>query len=453
MSFTESHHETMISSRFLRASLLGMAGMAWALFPDVVAAQRLARTESALQLSLFGAQTAAARISPDLVAAREGVAAAAARERQSGAYPNPTLAYDREQTSGGGQTYSQSIATLDQPIELGVRGARREAARIRREAAEARRDAVDAQLRYDVARAYALTLAADRRATLADQAAEAFGQALRVSERRLAAGDVSGYANRRIRLEAARYAIVRAEAALARRSARLALASLVLSEPTSASGLILSDSLPLETPDVTADTLVALALRARAELRASERDAQAGAAEASLARRERLPVPVLSGGVKTERVSASPQPLRGFAAGVSLPLPLWNRSGGAIDAAAAESRRRIAETESMRRRVTREVLDAADAYRATAEQITLLAPQLGPESSTALRAAQVAYSEGEASLVEWLDAVRAYHEAESSFATLRAELLIRRAALERAVGTRLSPLDIGAGTYAPARKD
>ena len=429
--------------------------MAWPLFPGFLAAQQPTRADSELQLSLAGALTAAARVSPDLVAAREGVAATTARERQAGAYPNPTLAYSREQTSGGGLRNSQNLATVDQPIEFGVRGARREAARLRREAAEARRDAAEAQLRYDVTRAYALAVAADRRAALAAQAAEAFSQAVRVSERRLAAGDVSGYANRRIRLEAARYATIRAEAALARRSARLALAALVLSEPSaaSASGLTLTDSLPVQTPAYAADTLVTLALRARAEVRASEREAQIGAAEATLARRERIPVPVLSGGVKTEGVAAESEPLRGFAAGVSLTLPLWNRGGGAVEAAGAESRRRAAEAESLRRRVAHEVIDAADAYGATSEQIALLAPQLGPESRTALRSAQVAYAEGEASLVEWLDAVRAYHEAESSFVNLRADLLVRRAALERAVGTRLSSLDTSAGAVVPARRD
>ncbi|HVE78793.1 MAG TPA: TolC family protein, partial [Gemmatimonadaceae bacterium] len=182
----------------------------------------------ALPLSLAEARAAARRTSPDLAAAREAVAAAAARERQAAAFPNPTLAYGREQTSADGQTNSQNIATLEQPLELGgIRGARRDAARLRREALEARLAAAEIQLDFDVARAYALALAADRRATLADQAAGAFGQALRISERRLAAGDVSGYANRRMRLEAARYAALRAEAELARRSARLALAALV----------------------------------------------------------------------------------------------------------------------------------------------------------------------------------------------------------------------------------
>src|SRR5688500_8137459 len=108
----------MITSRFRRASLLGMAAMAWPLLPSFLAAQQPTRADSELQLSLAGALAAAARVSTDVVAAREGVAAAAARERQAGAYPNPTLVYSREQTSGGGQTNSQNLATIDQPIEL-----------------------------------------------------------------------------------------------------------------------------------------------------------------------------------------------------------------------------------------------------------------------------------------------------------------------------------------------
>ena len=429
----------MITSRYLRASLLGVLGAVCPVAPS--AAQRPAAGNAAdsepQQLSLAAALAAAMRVSPELAAAREAAAAAVARERQAGAFANPTLAYSRERTSGGGLTNSQHIATLDQPLELsGLRDARRDVARSRRDAADARRSAAEAQLRFEVTRAYAVAVSADRRATLAEQASEAFGQALRVSERRLAAGDVSGYANRRIRLEAARYATVRAEAALARRSARHFLATLVMADPSpsSISALVLTDSSPPDMRDVATDALVAAALRSRAELRAARSEAEASVAEARLASRERIPVPVVSGGPKTERTSGVSDGLHGFAAGVSLPLPLWNRGRAAVEAAEAESRRHLAETESLRRRVVREVTEAADAYRVAAEQVAVLTPQLGPEARTALRAAQVAYSEGEASLVEWLDAVRAYHEAESSFATLRADLVVRRAALERAVG-------------------
>ena len=398
---------------------------------------------SSRTLTLDQAREMARRVSPELIAAREAVAAAAGRERQAGAFPNPTISYQREQTSGDGQTNSQNIASIDQPIELGgTRGARVAVAQFRREVAEARLAAAQAQLDHDVTRAYALAVAADRRAMLAEQAASAFGRARTVSQARLVQGDVSGYSHRRIQLEAARYAGLLAEARLERRTAQLTLLTLLAPSADSATSirdtdLILEDSLVVTSVVISDDSLRALAARHRAELRIATLEAEATAAEARLAARERIPVPTLTAGIKNEQVVGGDD-FSGFVAGVSLPLPLWDRRRGAIEAAGAESRRRVAEVDVVRRRIASEVAEAAAALRAVDEQLDLLRPQLGAESQAALRAAQVAYAEGEISLVEWLDAVRAYQEAEATFASLRAESLIRRAALERAVGVPLA---------------
>jgi outer membrane protein, heavy metal efflux system len=126
-------------------------------------------------LTLGEARDAARRVSPELDAAREAVTAAAARERQAHAVPNPTLSYQREQTSGNGETNSQNIASVDQALEFGgTRGARVAAARLRREIAEARLAAAEAQLDFDVTRVYANAAAADRKVELAERAANAF---------------------------------------------------------------------------------------------------------------------------------------------------------------------------------------------------------------------------------------------------------------------------------------
>ncbi len=421
--------------------IIMVAGLSMtAIAPPLLHAQDPSRPGSAWALTLEQARDLARRVSPELAAAREAVAAAAGRERQAGAFLNPTLSYQREQTSGDGQANSQNIASIDQPIELGgIRGARIDVARLRREVAEARVAAAEAQLDFDVTRAYALAVAADRRATLAQQAASAFARASSVSRTRLVEGDVSGYSHRRIQLEAARYAGLLAEASLTRRTARLTLASFLAASVDSLRGadLVLDDSVADLAVAIADDSLLSLAARHRAELRAATLEVAAAAAEGRLVARERIPVPTLSAGLKNEQVVGGGD-FNGFVAGVSLPLPVWDRRRGAIDAADAEERRRLAEAETVRRRVAREVADAAAAFRAVDEQLSLLRPLLGSESQMALRAAQVAYTEGEISLVEWLDAVRAYQEAEGTFATLRAESLIRRAALERAVGVPLS---------------
>jgi outer membrane protein, heavy metal efflux system len=402
-----------------------------------------AAAQAATPLTLAEVRAAARGASPDVRAAREAVAAARGRERQAGLIANPTLSYGREQTSGSGWSNAQDIIAVEQPLEFGaLRSARMESARLRREAAEARLEVAEVQADYEATRAYARAVAADRRARLADQAASAFMQAAGVSEQRLAAGDVSGYAVRRVRLEAARYAALRAEAMMASGEARLQLGALLATDVGGVRRLDapLRDSLPPAIGVASADSLRAAALRARAEVRVAELEARAAQADARLVARERTPVPTLQAGFKTETQAGSDDRLNGFIAGISLPLPLFDRRQGAVDAAGAESRRLEAELEGLRRRVALEVAEAHEALVAVREQLALLAPQLGIEADRALSAAQVAYTEGEITLVEWLDAVRAYQEAEASYATLRAEALIREAALERAVGALLPQL-------------
>ena len=387
-------------------------------------------------LTLAEARAMAQRSSPELAAGRYGVAAAVGRERQAGAFPNPTLFYTREQTSREGASNSQDIVGLEQPLELGgQRGARRDAARFERAAAEARLAGTAARIDYEVARSYATAVAAERRAALADQAAEAFGGAVRVSQARLAGGDVSGYQNRRLALEAGRYAALRLQALVARDSAFHTVASLV-GLADSAGSLALVDTLTPAPLAQAVDSLVAHALARRAELRAAMLEAEAGAAEARLAGVERVPTPILSGGYKHERLSGG-EALGGFVAGVSLPLPLWDRRGGALEAAQAEAARRRADVEGLRRRTAHEVRTAFEAHQSLGSQLDLLEAQLGEDALKARRAAEVAYAEGEISLLEWLDSVRAYQEAEAWYATLRAEYITRRAALERATGATL----------------
>jgi outer membrane protein, heavy metal efflux system len=390
-------------------------------------------------LSLPSARQLARAQSPELTAAREAVAAAIGRERQASVRLNPTLGFSREQTSGGGQSNAQNILGVDQTIELpGLRDARRDAGRARREAAEARVSAVEAQLDYDVARAYAVALTADRRAALAADAARAFAAAVVVSDRRLREGDISGFAARRIRLEAVRYATLEAEAVLARRTARLTLASLLA---TNADSLrlfdgVLSDSTVTQLVAYSPDSVVARALATRSELRAATFEIAAAEADARLAARERTPSPTLSAGLKSESSTGTSR-MNGFVAGLSLPIALFDRREGSIAAADAEARRRAAELEVLRRRIAREAIESVEALRAIQGQIQLLSTQFVNDATTALRSAQTAYAEGEITLLEWLDTVRAYQEAETSLTTLRSEYLIRAAAVERAAGIPL----------------
>lgn len=407
--------------------------------------------------------------SPELRGAREAVLAAAGLERQAVAFANPVLNYGREQTSRGGQTNSQDILQLEQPLEpFGLRAARREAARSRREAAEAQLVQMRTRVDADVARAYAFAVAADQRAHLATQFATVVTEAQRVSDQRLAAGDVSGYAARRLRLEAARFAAVRAAAMLEQRHARVVLASMLGRPPAAADSLVLPDDLSDATTlltnlipreDVTLDSLIRLAGARRADVRAVQLEAAGRRADARVVARSRFPVPVLSAGYKGERVAGGPVStggFSGFVAGVSVPLPLFDRRAGAVGAADATARVSDATVDALMRRVAEDVANAVDAMRGAEAQRRTLAPHMGDDARIALVAVQASYTEGEISLVEWLDAVRAYQDAQSSYATLLAEVTVRRATLAQALGLPLLPDTRAPGTdaaAAPIRKN
>jgi len=390
-------------------------------------------------LTLAQAREAARARSPEIAAARHALDAARGRARQAGAFVNPVIIYNREEAGAAGAMTTQDIVAVDQRLEIpGVRLARRDAARLRADATEARLRGVEAQLDLDVTRAFAAVVASERRSELAAQAARAFTAAVSTSERRLAEGDISGFALRRIRLEAARYATLASEADLARRTARNALATLMGAGVDSAARLASPSDSALVTTAFSDDSLLAIALHARSDLRAAALEADAATAITRLVARERIPPAMLTLGRKSEQTITGER-RSGLVAGVTVPVPLWDRRGGAALAGAAEAGQRAEEQELARRRAAREVRDATAALRSARDQIRALAPVVQADAVAALRSAQVAYAEGELTLLEWLDTVRAYFETETTYAALRAELLVRAATLERAIGAPVIP--------------
>lgn len=386
------------------------------------------------RVTLANALVLARANSPELAAAGQAVAAARGRERQARAFPNPVLEYGREQTSSDGVDNSQDVLSLEQRLDLfGQRRARRSAAALQRAATEARAAAARSRLDYQVTRSYAMARAASRRSTLAEEAAQTFRRAVNVSRDRLTAGDISGYQHRRLRLEAARYAALELEARVVRDSALRALRLLTgLRE----ADIHLVDSFPPAAMAIPIDSLVVLALESRPELRAARFDTEAAEAEVGVARAERHPVPAVNAGFKTERVGDGNR-LNGFVVGLSLGLPAWDRKSGSIDAAGAEAGRRAAEAAILRRETRAQVEAAYDAVEALTGELAALQAELGGEAMQARRAAEAAYAEGEITLLEWLDAVRAYHEAETTWISLWSEYVARRAELQRATGIPL----------------
>jgi len=379
-------------------------------------------------LSLAGALALARQHAPALriVDARRDVAIGRARETSQ--FINPTVEYRRENL---GSTLPPDIfATVYLPFDLtGRRLALRSAgsAATRRASADAiasRREAelqvVRAWLRAAVARDHAEVLRAQ---------ADALAEIARVDAERQREGIVAEGVALRTKLEADRARVTHAVAAgdLARARADLARTLGVPAETLPPIARLSAPRLP-EPPDSVAAS--SLALQARPEVEAREAGLREAKARLGAEQRGAIGDWQLQGGSKKTGGVMTGQ------LGLALPFPIFNRNDGARQRARGELAEATAWNDDIVIGVRAETFAALTAYtalRAQAADVASFATR-GREVATIAR---VAYAEGQASLVELLDAERASADALMAHARWAAEAWLARLELERALGLRL----------------
>ena len=377
--------------------------------------------EEALQL--FGANNLELRL------ARSRRAEAAGLARQANAFPNPTAAVTHEPLSRNDQSYSETYLTLSQRFELpGERSARAEAANGVLGAAEARLRADSARLGFAVRQAFVEAAMAEERLAISERVTGVFRLGAQNAAVREAEGDISLYELRRLLVERTRYENRLAEALLAVSAARRALTFLLLPE-ADAADVAPSGPLGVLPPEPTLDGVLENAISRRQEIVAARSEVEAARAGVRLARAERIPDITATGGSKRQSDGLS-----GFFLGVSIPLSLFDRSAGAIEATEAQvqsAEERLALTS---RQVENDLSRAIESYRSLRGRSELLGENLLEEDPDLLQIAQVAYDAGEMDLVQLLDAAEALWDARTAQARLKADLWTAYYDLERAAG-------------------
>jgi cobalt-zinc-cadmium efflux system outer membrane protein len=125
--------------------------------------------------------------------------------------------------------------------------------------------------------------------------------------------------------------------------------------------------------------------------------------------------------------------LSGTYLGILIPMPVWDRRTGAIDAAESRVSAALARLADTERKVRNDVARALLAYTSHRARMDLLdAPRT--EAADLLAIAQVAYEAGEMDLIELLDAADALREAQALETRLRAGFWTSYFDLERAAG-------------------
>lgn len=374
------------------------------------------------KITLPQALEEAASRSPAVVAAEAEVREAEARARQAGYRQNPELSVEVENFGGTGDLKglqsTEATVALNQRLDLGGRrSARVAAARADIAVQRLRLATARADLAQNVRQEFARSVAARETLEQADQAVERARELARVATVLVEAGRDPPLRALRARSALAQ-ALAEQEAARAEElAARSTLASLLGSSVPV--GAVTGSSIDLTPAEVD--------LQRSLDVRLADAETAAAEAELRLQLAERRIDPAVGVGVRHVRETGD----FGLVAGFSMPLRLFDRNQGNIEAARAAVAGARARRASAITSVTARGRNAIATVEAAERRVTALEEGALPEAAEALRLAQIAFREGRASLLELLDAQESYTAAQAALTEARLALAIATAELGR----------------------
>ena len=159
-------------------------------------------------------------------------------------------------------------------------------------------------------------------------------------------------------------------------------------------------------------------------------------AEAQLAQADRIPNPIVSIGSRRLRDLGA----NALTAGISIPLPLFNRNQGAVK----EAQYRIEKTQEAQRAATvlahHMLTDAYQQLSMAYEEAQALRDEILPAARESFEAMQEGYREGKFDLLMVLDAQRTFFEVTNRYINALETYHLTRSEVERLIGTPLSDI-------------
>ena len=373
-------------------------------------------------LTLAQALEEAAARSPAVVAAEADVAAAEARVRQAGYRSNPELSVEFENFAGTGELRGiQSLETtvaVNQRLDLGGRrSARVEAVRAELAVQQTHLAIARADLAQSVRQQFARAVAAREKLAQATESVERARELARVAGILVDAGRDPPLRALRARSALAQAQAEREAAEAEELAARSSLAALFgAGEPiVGVSGTTLDLTPQRVNPEQSLEVKLANAERVAAQAALREQLA------------ERRLDPAVGIGVRHVQGTGD----FGLVAGASMPIRVFDRNRGNIEAArqalAAAEARRVNTVAA----ATAKARNAIANVEAAQRRVEALEKAAVPEAAEALRLAQLSYREGRASLLELLDFQDSYTTARSALTEARLALALATAELGR----------------------
>ena len=361
-----------------------------------------------------------------LLAERANIAVAEARVITARLRPNPVLTLSSNHLdalgtgfngdNGGGP--SEFTAHTDFIYERGgKRVARTEVAQVARSVTELQFLNTVRALRLEIQGAFVDVLLAKDALTLARQNLESLNQIVEINAARLKAGDLSEVEVIRSRLAALQYENAVRQSETRVRGSLIQL-QIAMGRATPSASFDVTGQLLGDAAVAGVEELRRLADELRPDLRAMNRDIDRAGAElrSQVAQGK---VDYTFGTEYTRQFVNARSNSLGFT--FSVALPFFNRNQGEIERAAQEQKQARLRAQASQNKVAGEVAVAYEQYTAARDLLRAIEDRMLQPARDVREITEFSYRRGDASLLELLDAQRAFNETIQAYNEARAE--------------------------------
>jgi outer membrane protein, heavy metal efflux system len=376
---------------------------------------------------------------PGLVGAELMVRENQANEVTAGLRPNPTFTSTEDQNNFFSTNPYRPFGAVQWTQSLSQLVERRNKRQLRVDSAhfsteQSKTDQADLQrnLVFALRDAFIRVLQGKAIVELAEENIKYYDRVINVNRERLKAGDIARVDLLRTELQRVQFDTDLVNAKVGLRTAKIALLALI-NEQKPIDSFDVSGAFDFTPPTMSLEELRNIALAERPDLRSLATAIQKAKADNKLAWANGSVDPTIS----TDYTRVGPTNTLGF--GVSIPLRIFDRNQGEKARTSIEVHR----TESVRTGLVANIYrDVDSAYETLKSTVSLLIPyrdQYLKQSEEVRESVSFAYQKGGASLLDLLDAQKAYRDAQVNYRNLVATYLSAANQLSMAVGREVNP--------------
>jgi outer membrane protein TolC len=374
---------------------------------------------------------------PIIKSKKHNVEAATGRIRQAHVLPNPELNLFTEEapTNEIGLNESQNMVSLSQKLEIGgKRGLRTDVAKKEKTILGLDVQTAIWNITAKTKKAFFDLLTAQDELNLAKKTVEIAMSLKNLSDKRFEAGDIArlGVLKAGVELSNAKTNVVQAERNMFNATRRLQTSMGTIGTP-------LQKLVPIPVTDVPLlklEKLEELLIVNYPALQAQKNIVDLSLLKVKEAKRKRIPDIDFSVGYK--RLSATDNDT--IQAGITLPLPIFNRNQGNIIEANELSYKAKDDETAVRYELLLQLGNAFSLYASTRELVRSFVDTITPQAKESLKIAKQGYEHGEFDYMDVLDAQRTLATTNVSYLKILNELFSSITEIEKLVGVKISDI-------------